>query len=195
MKHRLHFDEPIVRVRVSRVRFPKTCPVCGAPATKTARISSHPGRKVWLRPTWDPNFNLLGRQHAANAEAKSFLVDVCEDHSVSDNAEMRARGLSVIIASLVAGISFFALIYAGADVWAGKPVSPWVYSYILLLCLSLLFAYVSFRPSALEASFRIIGFDFELQYVWLKMSNPFYRDTFVRENPMDAELVNWIVKV
>jgi hypothetical protein len=130
-----------------------------------------------------------------NAETKSFLVDVCEDHSVSDNAEMRVRGLSSIIASIVAGISIFALIYAGADYWGGRQVSPWVYSYLLIMSLSLLFVYVAFRPSALEASFRIIGFDFDLQYVWFAMSNSMYRSLFVKENPLDAELVSWIVKV
>ena len=130
-----------------------------------------------------------------NAETKSFLVDVCEDHAVSDNAEMRVRALSSVIASIVAGASFFALLYAGSDYWAGRPVSPWVYSYLLILGLSLLFVYVSFRPSGLESAFKIIGFDFELQHVWLAMKNTSYRDTFMKENSMSAELVRWIVKV
>jgi hypothetical protein len=130
-----------------------------------------------------------------NAETKSFLVEVCEDHAVSDNAEMRVRALSSIVASIVAGASFFALLYAGSDYWAGRSVSPWVYSYLLILGLSLLFVYVSFRPSAIESSFKIIGFDFELQHVWFALRNPSYRDTFMRENSMSAELVSWIVKV
>jgi len=127
--------------------------------------------------------------------SKSFLVEVCEDHSISDNAEMRMRSLSTIIASIVAGASIFALFYAGADYWAGRPVSSWVYSYLLILILSLVFVYVSFQPSALEASFKIIGFDFEMQYVWFALSNPTYRDSFINENSMNAELVTWIVKV
>ena len=130
-----------------------------------------------------------------NDESKSFLVGVCEDHSVSDNAELKVRGLSSIVASIVAGLSIFALIYAGADYWVGRPVSPWVYSYLLILSLSLLFVYFAFQPSALEASLRIIGFDFDLQYVWFAISNPMYRDSFVKENPYNAELVSWIVKV
>jgi len=194
IKRRLYFNEPIVRTKVNRVRFPKICPVCGSPANKTTRISTNPGRKVWLRPNFDPYFNHWGKNQLANAESKSFIVDVCEDHLVSDNAELRMRGLSSIIASLVAGISIFALIYAGADYWARRPVSPWVYSYVLILALSLSFAYISFRPSALEASFRIIGFDFELQYVWFALSNPSYRDLFLKENSHHAELVTWIVK-
>lgn len=105
------------------------------------------------------------------------------------------RGLSSIVASIVAGISIFALIYAGADYWVGRPVSPWVFSYLIILSLSLLFVYLAFRPSALEASFKIIGFDFDLQYVWFAMSNSMYRDQFVQENSLDAELVSWIVKV
>ena len=194
-RHRLHFNEPIVRAKVSRIRFPKTCPVCGAPASKVTRISTNLGRKVWLRPYFDPRYNLRSKNQMTNAETKSFLVDVCEDHSVSDNAEMRMRSLASIIASIVAGISIFALIYAGADYWVGRQVSPWIYSYLLILGISLFFVYIAFRPSALEASFRIIGFDFDLQYVWFAMSNPMYRSLFVKENPLDAELVSWIVKV
>ena len=194
-RRRRYFNEPIVRAKISRIRFPKTCPVCGASATKTTRISTNPRRKVWLRPYWDPKFFARSKNHTLNAETKSFLVDVCEDHAVSDNAEMRVRALSSIVASIVAGASFFAILYAGSDYWAGRPVSPWVYSYLLILGLSLFFVYVSFRPSAIESAFRIIGFDFELQHVWLAMNNPSYRDTFMRENSMSAELVSWIVKV
>lgn len=194
-RRRFYFQEPIVRAKVSRIRFPKTCPVCGAPASKTTRISTNPGRKVWLRPAWDPRFNPWGKNQLAMAETKSFLVDVCEDHSVSDNAEMRMRGLSSLIASIVAAVSIFALIFAGADYWAGNPVSPWAYTYLLILSLSLSFVYIAFRPSALEAAIRIIGFDFELQHVWLAMNNPTYKDLFVKENPTAAELVTWIVKV
>ena len=194
-RRRFYFDEPIIRAKISRIRFPKTCPVCGGPTSKTARISTNPGKKVWLRPGWDPTFSPMGKNQLANAETKSFLVDVCEDHSVTDNAEMRMRGLSSFIAALVAAVSIFVLLFTGADYWAGRPVSPWVYSYLLVLVLSMLFVYVAFRPSALETSFRIIGFDFELQHVWLSMSNPTYRETFVNENPIAAELVSWIVKV
>ncbi|MHA2351591.1 MAG: hypothetical protein ACXABX_00550, partial [Candidatus Thorarchaeota archaeon] len=76
-RRRLHFDEPIVRAKVNRIRFPKTCPVCGAPASKTTRISTSPARKVWLRPYFDPRYNLRGKNQMTNAETKSFLVDVC----------------------------------------------------------------------------------------------------------------------
>ena len=194
-RRRHYFDEPIVRAKVSRIRFPKNCPVCGSATTKIARISTSPGRKVWLRPGWDPNFNPMGKNQLANAETKSFLVDVCEDHSISDNAEMRIRVLSTFVASVIGAVAIFALFFAGSDYWAGRPVSPWVYSYLLVLILSLVFVYVAFRPSALEASFRIIGFDFELQHVWLAMGNPTYRDLFMKENPIAAELVTWIIKV
>ena len=113
---------------------------------------------------------------------------------MSDNAEWRARTLSSLVASIMVGISIFALIYAGADVWAGRPISPWVYSYVAVFAFSLLLAYISYRPSALESSFKIIGFDFEMQHVWLMLSSSSYRELFVEENPLSAELVNWIVK-
>ncbi|MFW9810283.1 MAG: hypothetical protein ACFFE6_12975 [Candidatus Thorarchaeota archaeon] len=194
-RQRQFFDDPIVRAKVNRVRFPKTCPVCGAPAKKHARISTTPRRKVWLRPHWDPQFDWKSKSRLENAEIKSFLVDVCEDHEMSDDAEFRLRGLSLFLASVISGISVFALMFAGSDYWAGRPVSPWVYSYVVILFLSLLLGYIAFRPSPLEASIRIIGFDFEMQHVWIKLKNPEYRDQLMSENPMAVELVNWVVKV
>ena len=191
---RLYFDEPIVRAKVSRIRFPRTCPVCGAPAIISTRISTHPRRRIWLPWAWDARPLATKGQQLADGDLKSFVVDVCPAHTMSDNAEWRARTLSSLVASIMAGISIFALIYAGADVWAGRAISPWVYSYAAVFAFSLLLAYISFRPSALESSFKIIGFDFELQYVWLMLSNSSYRELFVEENPHSTELVNWIVK-
>jgi hypothetical protein len=130
-----------------------------------------------------------------DVNTKSFVLDVCEDHEMSDNAELKLRGISMIIASIIAGVSIFALIYAGSDFWLGRPVSPWVYSYIFILSLSLLLGYVAFRPSALEASVKIIGFDFEQQYVWLRLKNRGYLEQLLSDNPMDTELVNWVIKV
>jgi hypothetical protein len=191
---RTYFDEPIVKAKVTRVRFPKTCPVCGAPATKYAGISSRSRRKVWLRPHWDPRFGVR-KNRSVEDLTKTFIVDVCEDHVMTDNAELKLRGLSMVIASIISGVSILALIYAGSDYWLGRPVSPWVYSYIFILSLSLLLGYVAFRPSALESSIQIIGFDFEKQYVWLRLKNQEYLDQFISQNPIDTELVNWVVKV
>ncbi|MHA2024868.1 MAG: hypothetical protein ACW98U_03110 [Candidatus Thorarchaeota archaeon] len=194
-RKRTIFQEPIVRAKVTRVRFPKTCPVCAAPASKYARISTAPRRKVWLRPHWDPRFSVRRNKQLENDVGKSFIVDVCQDHEMSDNAELKLRGLSTLIASIIAGVSIFALIYAGSDYWAGRPVSPWVYSYIVILSLSLILGYVAFRPSALEASIKIIGFDFERQHVWLRLKNREYLEQLMSDNPMTVELVNWVVKV
>ena len=183
-----------MRAKINRIRFPRTCPVCGAPATISTRISAHPKRRVWLPSAWDARFLATKEQQSADADLKSFVVEVCPEHTMSDNAEWRARTLSSLVASIMVGISIFALIYAGADVWAGRPISPWVYSYVAVFAFSLLLAYISYRPSALESSFKIIGFDFEMQHVWLMLSSSSYRELFVEENPLSAELVNWIVK-
>jgi len=140
-KQRTYFDEPIVRAKLTRVRFPKTCPVCGAPATKYAGISSSSRRKVWLRPQWDPRFHVR-RNRSVEDLSKTFIVDVCEDHEMADNAELKLRGLSMLIASIISGVSILALIYAGSDYWLGRPVSPWIYSYIFILSLSLLLVHI-----------------------------------------------------
>ena len=95
----------------------------------------------------------------------------------------------------MASVSIFVIMFAGADLWAGRELSPWVGSYLLVLGASVLAGIFVFRPNPLEDAFNIIGFDFDVQYVWLKLKDPQYRNNFISENEMNAELVNWIVKV
>ena len=54
---------------------------------------------------------------------------------------------------------------------------------------------MAFRPNVLESAVKIIGFDFDVQYVWFYLKNAEYRRRFIEENEMNAELVSWIVKV
>jgi len=105
------------------------------------------------------------------------------------------RGITSLVLTIVASVSIFVIMFAGADLWAGRELSPWVGSYLLVLSASVLAGIIVFRPNALEASFNIIGFDFDVQYVWLKLKDPGYLNDFVSENEMNAELVNWVVKV
>jgi len=128
-------------------------------------------------------------------EKKSFQLQVCEEHQSADEGYWRMRGITSLILTIVASVSIFVIMFAGADLWAGRELSPWVGSYLLVLSASVLAGIIVFRPNALEASFNIIGFDFDVQYVWLKLKDPQYRNDFISANEMSAELVNWIVKV
>ncbi|MGY5858388.1 MAG: hypothetical protein RTU63_03390 [Candidatus Thorarchaeota archaeon] len=190
------FNEPIVRAKINRVRFPKICPVCGAPATNTTSLSTRPQNKRWLRPHWDPGFYALDRKRLGLtlAEKKSFLIQVCENHHATDDAELRMRGITSFILTIVASASIFAIMFAGSDYWAGRGISPWVYAYIFVLGASLLLGVIAFRPNPLEAALKIIGFDFDVQYVWFRMKDADYRNRFIADNEMNAELVTWIVK-
>jgi len=190
------FDEPIIRAKINRIRFPKTCPVCGAPATATTTVSTRPQQKRWLRPHWAPGFYARDRKRLGltMAEKKSFLIQVCENHHATDDAELRMRAITTFLLTIVASVSIFVIMFAGSDIWAGRGIAPWVYGYFLVLGASTLVGSIAFRPNALESAVNIIGFDFDVQYVWFKLKNPEYRNRFISENEMSAELVNWIVK-
>ncbi len=84
--------------------------------------------------------------------------------------------------------------FAGSDIWNGYGIRPWVLGYILVLAISIIVGYLAFRPSLLESAVKIIGFDFDVQYVWLYLKDLEYRGKFIEENEMNAELVSWIVK-
>ena len=191
------FEEPIIRAKINRIRFPKYCPVCGAPATTTTALSTSPQNNRWLRPSWDPGFYARDRKRLGLtlAEKKSFLIQVCDEHHITDEGELRMRTITSILLTIVASSSIFVIMFAGADFWAGRGISPWVQSYFLVLIVSILVGIIAFRPNPLESAVGIIGFDFDVQYVWFKLKDSQYRDKFIQENEMNAELVNWIVKV
>lgn len=191
------FDQPIVRAKINTIRFPKICPVCGKPATTTTWVSTRPHTKNGLRPQWNPAYFPSQRKRLGLKlpEKKSFQLRVCEDHQAADEGYWRMRGITSLVLTIVASVSIFVIMFAGADLWAGRELSPWVGSYLLVLSASVLAGIIVFRPNALEASFNIIGFDFDVQYVWLKLKDPGYLNDFVSENEMNAELVNWVVKV
>jgi hypothetical protein len=191
------FDEPIIRAKINTIRFPKICPVCGKPATTTTWVSIRPHTKNGLRPQWDPNHFPSSRKRLGLklTEMRSFQLHVCEDHQASDDGYWRMRGLTSLILTIVASVSIFVIMFAGSDLWAGRGLSPWVGSYILVLTASIFAGIIVFRPNALEDSFNIVGFDFDVQYVWLKLKDPQYRNKFISANEMNAELVNWVVKV
>ena len=190
------FDEPIVRAKINRVRFPNTCPVCGKPATNSASISTRPQNKRWLRPHWNPAFYARDRKRLGLTldEKKVFLIQVCEHHHATDDAEYRFRAITSFLLTVVASISIFVFMFGGADFWAGRGIPNWVYAYFLILSASILIGIIAFRPNALESAVNIIGFDFDVQYVWFRLKDEQYRNKFLAENEMNAELVNWIVK-
>ncbi len=178
------------------VRFPSTCPVCGAPTTTTTRMTTHPNRKIWLRPGWDPAFTPSARRRLgiANPSSSSFRIPVCEEHRVSDQGDCRYRTLCTIGNGLIAAFSLFALLTTGSDIWLGRRLSMWAPFVVALIVFTLIVNYFAFKPRPLEAALRIVGFDHGVQYVWLAFKDPHYRETFLDENQMSAELVRWIIK-
>jgi hypothetical protein len=149
---------------------------------------------MMLRARWSPGGFYQRTGAGKGPEPKSFLIEVCEDHKISDDAEMRMRGLTTCIATIMFGSTIFALMFAGSDVWAGQPIAGWVYPYMIFLALTVFFGYIAFRPNPVEAAVKIVGFDFEMQHVWLQVKRQDYLDALMKENEISTELVNWVVK-
>ncbi|MFW9932744.1 MAG: hypothetical protein ACFFDR_08810, partial [Candidatus Thorarchaeota archaeon] len=193
---RIVFKEPVVRVQMEKIRFPKLCPICGSPATKPARISTAPAKKQYLRPQWDPAFSPAVRRSMGLKvpEVKTLLLQVCEDHFKSDEGDTNYKVLCLLVNAILAAAFVFASLMIGNRLWIGLPVDPVLYLVVLSLPLSILATIFAFRSGPLASSVRIIGFDSGLMNVWLEFARPDYRDAFMEENSMNAELVQWIVK-
>jgi hypothetical protein len=58
----------------------------------------------------------------------------------------------------------------------------------------MLFTFVAFSPNVLEKAVKIVGFDFGMQNVLLSFKRSDYREQFMNENQMTAELVSWVMR-
>ncbi len=190
------FKEPIVRVNATNIRFPKMCPVCGSSVTKTIRVSTIPGRKQWLRPYWNPMFSARTRRRTGISlpQAQTFIVPVCEAHHYGDESEWRYRLVCFIIDGILLSTLFIALVNMGSNFWLGRVNPFWVYPVLGVFIIAMVLSYLVFKPNQFESTFRIVGFDADLQHVWLKLKNHEYRDVLLNENPMSSEIVSWIVR-
>jgi hypothetical protein len=190
------FKEPIVRVKAAGIHFPKVCPVCGNPARAKTRMTTIPNKKTWLRPSWDPAFTPSARRRfgISAPPSSTFLIPVCEEHVIEDESDCRYRTLCMICNGIVIAIAVFSLMSVGSDLWLGRGFSVWGYIAALLIITTMASTLLAFRARPLEASVKIVGFDYAAQYVWIAFRDPEYRRRFLEENEMNAELVRWIVR-
>jgi hypothetical protein len=179
------------------MRFPKKCPVCGAAATEVTRITVMPGRKQHLRPAWDPIYDpALRRWSGFNLpETRTLLIPVCEDHLYSDEDYWRYKMLCILADGFSMIMLTFALLTLGGNLWRGVSSDAWAFGIIAVAVASFIASITAFRPKPIESAVRIVGFDGGLQYIWLDFKNREYREEFMKENPMTAELVSWVLKV
>ncbi len=191
-----YFDEPLVKVDFLKVRFPRTCPVCGAPATKVLRLKIAKSGKQNLRRTWDYAYGPYVRQRSdrLQKEMKVLLIQVCEDHAHPDDGSERYQSLCLIADGIIAALLVFGLLFIGDSISRALPIPLWSFLSIVLFGIALLFTMVAFRPNAVEQAVNIVGFDPGMQNVLLAIKRPDYRRELLQENQMTAELVSWIVR-
>jgi hypothetical protein len=193
-----YFDEPLVRVSLSRVQFPKICPVCSAPSTTTTGFIVVKGGNQYLRHKthYDTVFTPWGKrnQDSIAPNSKVLEINVCEKHYYSDEGEDRCKSLCIVADGLTMAFMAFGLLFLGDSISRGREISPWVTIFTAIFAISMVMTAIAFRPNALARAVRIIGFDAGMQNILLAFKSNLYRDQFIKENSMHSELISWIVK-
>ena len=191
-----YFDEPLVKVELLKARFPKTCPVCGAPATNVVRMKIAKSGKQYLRRTWEYAYGpyVRRRYEPQEQEMKVLLVQVCEDHAHPDDGTDRYQSLCLIVDGLLMAFTIFSFLLIGDRISRARQIPLWPFVFIGLFGMALLLTKIAFRPNVVEEAVRIIGFDPGMQNVLLAIKHQDYREKFLQENQMNAELVSWIVR-
>ena len=187
-----YFDEPLVRVDFQKARFPKTCPICGTPATKTVRMNITKAGKYPLRPSLD--YLSPRRQAFQQSDLKVLPIQVCENHSDPYAGTDRYQSLCIIVDGLLMVFMFFSYLVIGDSISRARPIPFWAFLYIGIFVVALLLTAAAFSPNALERQVKIIGFDLGMQNILIDFKRTEYREQFMDENQMSAELVSWIMR-
>ncbi|MCF2137085.1 MAG: hypothetical protein K9W43_07535 [Candidatus Thorarchaeota archaeon] len=194
MPNKIVFDEPLVRFDITKARFPPICPVCGARATKTVQMVVNPSSMDRL-DGYDRLFaRSIMKRSSAPSNRRFLMIPVCEDHYYSSDDMCRLRTLCIIGTSLAFGITWMAYFKIGNAIIFHQETPLWALLTFAGFIASIILSAIAFRPSKLERSVKIIGFDPSLASVIVDFKSPEYRDLFISENPMNATLVKWIVK-
>ena len=195
---KLFLEEPAVRVELSRVRFPKVCPVCGASASVLSRITLSSGGSTYLNRAWDPRYmptlSTSARPSLPTPKLKVLPIYVCENHYHTDEGEDRYKSLCFIVDGLAMAFFVFGLFFLGDSFYRGRPIPFWSMAFSAFFGLSLFLTWIAFRPNALQRAVKIVGCDSGMQNILLVFKNKSYRDLIIQDNPMTSELVSWIVK-
>ncbi|MGD9395334.1 MAG: hypothetical protein PVJ05_02805 [Candidatus Thorarchaeota archaeon] len=191
-----YFDEPLVKVDFLKARFPRTCPVCGAPATDVVRMKIAKTGKQSLRRTWDYPYTLFTRrrEESPQPEMKVLLVHVCEEHAHPDDGTDRYQSLCLIVDGLLMACSIFSLLFIGDRISRARPIALWPFLFLGLLGIALMLTKIAFSPNELEKAVSIIGLGPGMQDILVAFKRSEYRAQFMNENPMTAELVSWIMR-
>ena len=187
-----YFDEPLVKVDFQKARFPRTCPVCGTPATKVVRMNIAKARKIPLRPSLD--YLSPRRQGFQQSDLMVLPVLVCENHADPDAGTDRYQSLCLAVDGFLTAFLIFSLLFIGDRLWRASPIPSWTFLIIGLFGVAMLFTFVAFSPNVLEKAVKIVGFDPGMQNVLIAFKRTDYREQFMNENQMTAELVTWILR-
>ncbi len=191
-QRKVHFKEPVVRVETLKARFPKTCPVCGSPATNIVRMRVSTSGTIWDDPEYSPYGRI--RHGPRTPETKLLPVQVCDDHEDPDAGTDRFQTLCIVVDGLLLGFLFFGLLFLGDRISRGQSLTLWPFLSIGLFAIAMGLTKIAFMPNALARAVRIVGFDAGMHHVMIAFKSAAYRDEFMQENQMTAELVSWIMK-
>lgn len=195
---KLYLEEPAVRIELSRVRFPKICPVCGNPASILSRITLASRGHRYLNRAWDPYYtpslSIPARRYLPPTKLKVLTIFVCDEHYHTDEGHERYKSLCFIVDGFMLAFFVFGLLLLGDSFNRGRSIPFWFLASSSFLGFTLFLTWIAFRPNALQRAVKIVGFDPSMQNILLVFKNKSYQETVIHDNPMTTELVSWIAK-
>ncbi|MFW9919997.1 MAG: hypothetical protein ACFFED_10380 [Candidatus Thorarchaeota archaeon] len=184
-----YFEDPIIRIGIEEARFPRMCPICGCPANRLAKVSASPNG------VQNPRYRTSAKARLLGPGVKTLHVYVCDEHYQTDEGRERSKFICALSNGIIVSILLIGIMSTGGDLWYGRPINPLFYVTVVLFLLGLILSIPTFGAGPLESSVKIIGFDAGFRNIWLQLKNKHFRDQFIQENAMKAELVRWIKKI
>ena len=173
------FDrDVIIRSKLSDIRLPHSCPICGENATRRMVISKT--KKDPTRPRtqyywWSPP--------PPSTQRISLDVPVCDNHYRTTDQLKQSRGLIGFLAGITAPLSIFFALIIGFNFYDGIML-PFGY-YLLFLFFVIAFVWSSRKLGATDVERVVSIMDFVQgnPMIKLRVRRRWYADEILKVNP------------
>jgi hypothetical protein len=188
-------NDNIIRAKIGSVVFPEVCPVCMNEADDIVRMTVNLYSYGGALESSNPQAALREKLARSNGQITfalpglSFSVPVCNRHLPKEIPDLhKVIWFCCMLGGIYPGV-FYLLLTANAihrRINFFPFLIPWI---ITILILGAISGYIFF-PRAFQRYFKFLEFEPTGENIFLHLGNSNYRDLFLENNPMNAEIID-----
>ncbi len=182
----------LIRTKVSKVKFPKICPVCIGEPEDLVAITVRTGESIMDSYGWVSRSTLPSEGHkyrGPKEKAVVFWVPTCMKHGSKSVRTLRKKGLAVGAFFVLFYPILYYILGTLSALSSGRPIIGYLSGVLILLASMALMVLYGYFPRALERAIDFVEVDTMKDRLYLRFSNDEYRQEFLELNAMHSDTV------